>query len=91
VRHEEIRVFNIKNLLHLPARHGASWGPAYMNWARFPIAETEALESGERGYIVRLKDLRFDYAGRVHYFASAVVRLNHDLSVADVSFRDWEY
>lgn len=73
------------------AAKSSYFGRAYMNWARFPITETEALESGERGYVVRLKDLRFDYAGRVHYFPSAVVRLNHDLSVADVSFRDREY
>jgi inner membrane protein len=65
-------------------------GRVYMKWARYPITETEPLEPGERGYIVRFKDLRFEPAGRVHYFPSASVRLNHDLSVADMSFGDKE-
>ena len=63
-----------------------------MDWARFPITETEALESSRRGYVVRFKDLRFEYTGRrVHYAPSAVVRLNQDLSVADMSFGDSQY
>jgi inner membrane protein len=61
-------------------------GRAYMNWARHPITETEPLELGERGYIVRISDLRFERAGREHYFPSASVRLNRDLSIADMSF-----
>jgi len=74
------------------AAKSSSLGRAYMDWARFPITETEALESSRRGYVVRFKDLRFEYTGRrVHYAPSAVVRLNQDLSVADMSFGDSQY
>jgi hypothetical protein len=59
-----------------------------MDWARFPITETEALESGGRGYVVRFKDLRFEFAGRRENSPWAVVRLNLDLSVADMTFGD---
>jgi inner membrane protein len=69
------------------AAKSSSLGRAYMNWARFPITETEPLESGGRGYIVRFKDLRFELAGRREdYSPWAVVRLSRDLSVADMSF-----
>ncbi len=57
-----------------PATLAAKSSPmrrAYMNWVRFPITETEALESGRRQYVVRFKDLRFENAGhRVHYSPS---------------------
>lgn len=34
-------------------------GRAFLDWAQYPIAETEILEGTEQGYIVRLQDLRF--------------------------------
>jgi inner membrane protein len=37
-------------------------GRVYLDWAKYPITETEKLESG--GYIVRFKDLRFEYLAR---------------------------
>ncbi len=37
-------------------------GRIYLDWAQYPITETDKLESG--GSIVRFKDLRFDYPGR---------------------------
>jgi inner membrane protein len=65
----------------------SSLGRAYMDWARFPITETEAPESSGRGYVVQFKDLRFEFAGRrEEYSPWAVVRLNRDLSVADMTF-----
>jgi inner membrane protein len=74
------------------AAKSSSVGRAYMDWARFPITETEALESSGRGYVVRFKDLRFEYPGRrVRYAPSADVRLNQDLSVADMSFGDSQH
>jgi inner membrane protein len=36
-------------------------GRVYLDWAKFPVMETEALAEG--GYIVRLEDLRFEQAG----------------------------
>jgi inner membrane protein len=38
-------------------------GRVYLDWAQYPITETEQLASG--GYIVHLRDLRYDYPGRV--------------------------
>jgi len=71
------------------AAKSSSLGRAYMNWARFPITETEPLESGGRGYLVRFKDSRFELAGRREdYSPWAIVRLNRDLSVADMTFGD---
>lgn len=71
------------------AAKSSSLGRAYMDWARFPITETEPLESGGRGYVVRFKDLRFELARRREdYSPWAVVRLNRDLSVADMTFGD---
>ncbi len=37
-------------------------GRVYLDWARYPITETAKLDSG--GYIVRFRDLRFEYPGR---------------------------
>jgi len=34
-------------------------GRVYLDWARYPITETETLDSGEQGYIVDFQDLRF--------------------------------
>jgi inner membrane protein len=34
-------------------------GRAYLDWAKYPITETEPLDSGERGYLVNFQDLRF--------------------------------
>jgi inner membrane protein len=65
----------------------SSLGRAYMDWARFPVTETEALESHGRGYVVRFKDLRFEFEGRREdYSPWAVVRLNQDFSLADMTF-----
>ena len=37
-------------------------GRVYLDWAQYPITETEQLENG--GYIVHFRDLRYDYPGR---------------------------
>ena len=34
-------------------------GRIYLDWAQYPITETEALEDASRGYIVRFQDLRY--------------------------------
>jgi inner membrane protein len=39
-------------------------GRVYLDWAKYPITETEPIAFGEGGYIVRFKDLRFDYPER---------------------------
>ena len=64
-------------------------GRAFMNWAHFPITETEPLALGERGYIVRFKDMRFELTGsREQYSPFAVVALNRDFSLAEMTFGD---
>jgi len=35
---------------------------SYLDWAQYPITEMDKLESG--GYIVRFRDLRFEYFSR---------------------------
>ena len=37
-------------------------GRVYLDWAQYPITETEQLANG--GYVVHLRDLRYDYPGR---------------------------
>lgn len=34
-------------------------GRVYLDWAQYPITETETLQSPEEGYLVRFQDLRF--------------------------------
>ena len=85
---EQVRYKHEETAVTLAAK-SSSLGRAYMDWARFPITETEPLESGRRGYVVRFRDLRFEVAGRREdYSPWVVVRLNRDLSVADITFGD---
>jgi inner membrane protein len=39
-------------------------GRVYLDWAKYPITETEELSAPQQGYVVRFHDLRFEYAGR---------------------------
>jgi len=45
------------------AAKGSYLGRVFLDWAQYPVTETEMLDSG--GYIVHFKDLRFQYPGRV--------------------------
>jgi inner membrane protein len=57
-------------------------GRVYLDWAQYPITETEPLASGEQGYIVRFKDLRFQQPGRKGgSVLSASVELDRNLNV----------
>jgi inner membrane protein len=56
-------------------------GRVYLDWAQYPITETEELASPERGYAVRFYDLRYHYPGRSTQPLSAGVILNRDLKV----------
>jgi len=60
-------------------------GRVYLDWARYPITETERLE-GERGYIVRFRDLRFTYPGRARSVLSVSVELDRNSNVVSESF-----
>ncbi|MGC2271471.1 MAG: hypothetical protein WA539_05770, partial [Candidatus Sulfotelmatobacter sp.] len=35
------------------------WGRVFLEWAQYPITETEVLQPPDQGYIVRFEDLRF--------------------------------
>ena len=56
-------------------------GRVYLDWAKYPITETETLDNG---YLVRFKDLRFDYGGRS--VLSASVELDRNLKVVWEAF-----
>jgi len=62
-------------------------GRAYLDWAQYPITETEALDSSESGYIVTFQDLRFVQLpsvfsrGRASKALSAGVQLDGNLHV----------
>ena len=59
-------------------------GRVYLDWAQYPITETQRMESG---YIVHFKDLRYDYPGRsARATLSGMVLLNRDLQVLDERF-----
>jgi inner membrane protein len=60
-------------------------GRVYLDWAKYPITETETLESPP-GYLVRFKDLRYDYpAMRSRSTLSATVQLDSNLGVVQES------
>ncbi len=60
-------------------------GRVYLDWAKYPITETEPLDSG--GYIVRFKDERFDYSGRIgRNVLSGTVELDRNLRVVEERF-----
>jgi len=40
-------------------------GQVYLDWARYPVTETQEVEKPQPGYIVRFRDLRYDYPGRM--------------------------
>jgi inner membrane protein len=62
-------------------------GRVYLDWAQYPITESEQLESPRQGYIVRFKDLRYDYPGRTGRSPlSASVELDRNLNVVSESF-----
>jgi inner membrane protein len=62
-------------------------GRVYLDWAKYPITETEPLQLGEQGYIVRFKDLRFAYPDRRgRNVLSATVMLDRNLKVVEEDF-----
>jgi inner membrane protein len=62
-------------------------GQVYLDWATYPVTETEPTEAPEPGYVVRFRDLRFDYPDQARRgILSAAVRLDRDLKVVSESF-----
>jgi len=67
-------------------------GRVYLSWAQYPITETEQLNSdpvddGHAAYVVRFRDLRYEYPGRTaRATLGAVVFLTRDLRVVEEHF-----
>lgn len=62
-------------------------GRVYLDWAEYPITETEQVHASEGGYIVRFRDLRFDYPDRPggRNVLRAAVELDRNLNVVSYS------
>ena len=67
----------------------------YLSWAQYPITETEQLENypgasaanARAAYVVRFRDLRYDYPGRNgRATLGAIVLLNRNLEEVDERF-----
>jgi inner membrane protein len=67
-------------------------GRVYLSWAQYPVTETEELanrtsENARAAYVVRFRDLRYDYPGRDgRAVLGASVVLTRDLQVVDERF-----
>jgi inner membrane protein len=62
-------------------------GQIYLDWAKYPIAETEQTENPQAGYIVRFRDLRFDYPNQTRRgVLGASVELDGNLNVVRENF-----
>ena len=59
-------------------------GRVYLSWAQYPVTETEQIDNGRAAYVVRFRDLRYDYpdhGGRA--ILGATVFLTRDLQVVE--------
>jgi inner membrane protein len=62
-------------------------GQVYLDWAKYPITETEQVEKPQAGYLVRFRDLRFDYPDQVRRgILGASVELDGGLKVVRENF-----
>jgi inner membrane protein len=67
-------------------------GRVYLSWAQYPVTETEQLvndpaSNGRAAYVVRFRDLRYDYPGRnARVTLGAAVFLTRDLQVVEERF-----
>jgi inner membrane protein len=63
-------------------------GRVYLDWAQYPITETDQVDDGPVAYLVRFRDLRYAYPGRssTRGALAATVLLGRDLQVLDERF-----
>ena len=57
-------------------------GRVYLDWAQYPVLEVEPTEAGQKGYMVRFYDLRFEYPDlgrRRDHTLGAHLRLDQNL------------
>ncbi len=60
-------------------------GRAYLEWARYPLIETEKLDGASPGFLVRFRDLRFVYPDSRRSAMGAYVLLSPTLQFEDAS------
>jgi inner membrane protein len=69
------------------AAKNSDLGRVYLDWAKYPITETEELSPPRQGYVVRFYDLRYDYVGRTRPRPlSARMVLDQNLQVVEEFF-----
>jgi inner membrane protein len=61
-------------------------GRVYLDWAQYPVTETEQVNEGPVAYVVRFRDLRYAYPGRDMRALGAMVFLDRDLHVVEERF-----
>jgi inner membrane protein len=61
-------------------------GRVYLDWAQYPVTETEQVNEGPVAYVVRFRDLRYTYPGRDTRTLGAMVFLDRDLHVVEERF-----
>jgi inner membrane protein len=66
-------------------------GRVYLSWAQYPLTETEELphdpvDNTHAAYVVRFRDLRYDYPGSPGATLGAMVFLTRDLQVVEEHF-----
>ena len=67
----------------ISAASKARYAQIFLGFARFPLFEAEP---SEQGYIVSLRDLRFDFASRVRRGFLCTIRLDQNLKVISEDF-----
>jgi inner membrane protein len=68
------------------AAKGSYLGRVYLDWARYPLVETEHLSPPQSGYLVRFQDLRFMYPGSSRRVLTGSVELDENLKVISEQF-----
>lgn len=61
-------------------------GRVYLDWAKYPITETEKVSGPPYGYVVRFRDLRYAYPERGRTTLSSSVQLDDQLHVVGEMF-----
>ncbi|HET7208509.1 MAG TPA: metal-dependent hydrolase [Terriglobales bacterium] len=61
-------------------------GRVYLDWAKYPITETEQVTGAQPGYIVRFHDLRYEYPETSRHPLAAGVLLDSNLQVVEEFF-----
>ena len=61
-------------------------GRVYLDWAKYPVTETEQVDEGPVAYVVRFRDLRYAYPGTARATLGAMVFLDRNLRVVEERF-----